>query len=140
MHPDRHIIYQTAIQRMVAQALEEKEVAFQAEHAGDTDEALIQYLCTCAQELGHTPYPREIVGGQYLLQRFETWEKALSLAKLRRPTTPNKASAFALVTEETQRQEELYRQRKALKMQKHQQRLQKQAQAQKQYRQEQTTK
>ena len=136
MHPDRHIIYQTAIQRMVTQALEEKETRFQADHAGDTDEQLLQYLRSCAQQLGHTPYPKEIVGGQYILRRFETWEKVLSAAKLPRPTTPNKVSAFALVIAETQQQEELYRQKMVLKKQKHQQRLQKQAQARKQYLQE----
>ena len=99
MHPDRQIIYQTAIQRMVTQALEEKETQFQADHAEDTEEQLLQYLCACAKELGHTPYPKEIVGGRYLLQRFETWENALTLARLPKPNTPNKVSAFALVVE-----------------------------------------
>ena len=125
---------------MVTQALEEKETQFQADHAEDTEEQLLQYLCACAKELGHTPYPKEIVGGRYLLQRFETWENALTLARLPKPNTPNKVSAFALVVEETHRQEALYRQKKAMKKQKHQQRLQKQAQARKQYMQDQAKK
>ena len=133
MRPDRHIIYQTAIQRMVNEALEEKETAFSQAHAADTDAQLLDYLRICAVNLGHTPYPKEIVGGMLLLVRFGTWENALRSAKLPQPTTPNKASTFALVIQETRRQEELYRQKKALKKQKHQQRLQKQAQARKQF-------
>ena len=133
MRPDRHIIYQTAIQRMVNEALEEQETAFSQEHAADTDAQLLDYLRTCAVTLGHTPYPKEIVGGNLLLMRFGTWENALRLAKLPQPTTPNKTSTFALVIQETRRQEELYRQKKAMKQEKHQQRLQKQAQARKQF-------
>lgn len=133
MRPDRHIIYQTAIQRMVNEALEEKETAFSQAHAADTDAQLLDYLRICAVNLGHTPYPKEIVGGMLLLARFGTWENALRSAKLPQPTTPNKASTFALVIQEIQRQEELYRQKKVMKKQKHQQRLQKQAQARKQF-------
>lgn len=136
MHPDRHIIYQTSIQRNVNQALEEKEKRFAADHASDTDAQLLQYLCYCAKELCHTPYPKEIVGGRLIEARFETWENAWRSAGLPRPNTPNKVSAFALVIEETKRQEAIYRQRKIEKRQKHQQRMQKQMQAQKQYLQE----
>ena len=123
MHPDRQTIYQTAIQRMVNQALEEKETQFAAEHAADTNVQLLQYLCECAKTLGHTPYPKEIIGGKYILDRFETWENAWQAAKLPRPTTANKISTFALVVQETRHQEEVYRQKKVMKKQKHQQRL-----------------
>ena len=123
MHPDRQTIYQTAIQRMVNQALEEKETQFAAEHAADTNVQLLQYLCECAKTLGHTPYPKEIIGGKYIQDRFETWEKAWQAAKLPRPTTPDKISTFALVVQETRHQEEVYRQKKVMKKQKHQQRL-----------------
>lgn len=124
MHPDRQIIYQTAIQRMVNQALEEKEAQFAAEHASDTNVQLLQYLLECAKTLGHTPYPKEIIGGKYILERFISWENALQAANLPGPTTPNKISTFALVIQETKHQEEVYRQKKAMKKQKHQQRLQ----------------
>ena len=135
LHPDRQIIYQTAIQRLVNQALEEKETQFAAEHAADTNVQLLQYLRECAKTLGHTPYPKEIIGGKYILDRFETWENALRSANLPRPTTANKVSTFALVIEETKRQEEAYRQKKVMKKQKHQQRLQAQKKKREQNRQ-----
>ena len=140
MRPDRQIIYQTAIQHNVNMALEQKETQFASDHATDTDAQLLQYLCGCAKELCHTPYPKEIVGGRMIEARFETWDNALRAAGLPRPTTANKVSAFALVIEETKHQEELYRQRKIEKRQRHQQRVQKQMQAQKQYLQDQTKK
>ena len=120
---------------MVNEALEEKETAFSQAHAADTDAQLLDYLRICAVNLGHTPYPKEIVGGKLLLARFGTWENALRSAKLPQPTTPNKVSTFALVIQETKHQEELYRQKKALKKQKHQQRLQAQKKKREQNRQ-----
>ena len=135
MHPDRQIIYQTAIQRMVNQALDEKETQFAVEHSADTNTQLLQYLRESARTLGHTPYPKEIVGGQYILDRFETWENAWQAAKLPRPTTANKISTFELVIQETRHQEEVYRQKKVLKKQKHLQRLQAQKKKREQNRQ-----
>jgi hypothetical protein len=120
---------------MVNEALEEKETAFSQAHAADTDAQLLDYLRICAVNLGHTPYPKEIVGGKLLLARFGTWENALRSAKLPQPTTPNKASTFALVIQETKHQEEVYRQKKVMKKQKYQQRLQAQKKKREQNRQ-----
>ena len=137
MHPDRQVIYQTAIRRMVAQALNEKEERFAAEHSSDTDAQLAAYLRQCALHLKYTPHAKEIVGWQYLLERFGTWEQAIRAARLPLPTTPNTPSKFQLVLDEYEHQQVLYRQKKADKKQKHQQRMQKQAEQRRQYAKEQ---
>lgn len=137
MHPDRQVIYQATIQRMVAEALNAKEEQFASEHSLDTDVQLAAYLRQCALEMKYTPHAKEIVGWQYLLERFGTWEQAIRAAQLPLPTTPNTPSKFQLVLDEYEHQQALYRQKKADKKQKHQQRMQKQAEQRRQYAKEQ---
>ena len=118
---------------MGTEALNEKEACFAAEHSSDTDAQLVTYLRQCAAGLGYTPHAKEIVGWQYLIERFGTWEQAIRTARLPLPTTPNTPSRFQLVLNEYAHQQTLYRQRKAEKKQKHQQRLDRQAVKRKQY-------
>ena len=61
--PSRNAIYDATIRRMTACALEEAENRFAVEHAQDTEQQLADYLRKYADELGHTPWPREIPGG-----------------------------------------------------------------------------
>ena len=110
-YPGRQNIYEATIRRMVTQALEAQETAFDQAHGTDSDEALLEYLASCAQQLGHSPWPREIPGGGLIGQRFGDWERALTLAGLPSSSTPDKYQSFARVREETLRQRELYRQR-----------------------------
>ena len=128
MHPDRKHIYEVAIQKMVTESLQEQEVRFALQHEHDTDEELLGYLRKCTAQLRHPPHPKEIAGWQYILSRFETWEKALLQAGIHRPYTPNTPSKFQRIIEETELQQKIYRQKKAEKKQKHQQRLHQQAQ------------
>lgn len=132
MHPDRQVIYQAVIQRMVTESLNQKEEQFAAEHVDDSDAMLLNYLRKCAVDLGHTPHSKEIVGWRYITERFGTWEHALRKARLPWPHTPGTVSKFQLVIDETQFQQKLYRQKKAEKKQKQQQRIQQQAQKRKQ--------
>ena len=111
----RHNIYEGIIRRMVTEALEAQEEEFRKEHENDTDGQLIAYLRASAMKLQHTPWPREIVGGTVILQRFGSWETALAIAKLPRPEGHNKFSSFLRVKQEEERQKEIYRQRKAEK-------------------------
>ena len=119
----RSNIYEAAIKRMVTQALQAQEQRFYEVHAADTEEQLLTYLCRCAAALGHTPWPREIVGGVWIEQRFGTWQAALRKAKLPLPSTPDSPSTFVRIREERARQEIAYRQKKAEKKQRAQQRL-----------------
>ena len=111
----RNNIYEATIRRMVAKALEEQEEAFRLEHESDTLVQLARYLHGSARELGHSPWPGEILGGTVIDQRFGSWEKALIAAGLPKPCTVNKSDSFARVQQETRKQKERYRQRKAEK-------------------------
>ena len=124
-HPGRNNIYEATIKRMVNEALEAQEQEFACNRGNDSDEQLLGYLCFCASLLGHTPWPREIVGGSLIEDRFGTWQTALIKAKLPKPSTPDKTSGFARYQEQTQRQKELYREKKAAKKQKNQREKQK---------------
>ncbi|MBQ8796952.1 MAG: hypothetical protein IJZ56_02020 [Oscillospiraceae bacterium] len=126
MHPDRKHIYEAVIKRMVTESLAEKEKQFAVEHAEDTDGQLIAYLRKCTMELQHSPHPKEIVGWQYILERFGTWEGALRRARIPRPYTPNTPSKFQLVVDEIALQQEIYRKKKAEKKQLSNQRRQQQ--------------
>ena len=114
-YPGRQNIYEATIRRMVQAALDEQEQLFRQQHEADTDAQLITYLCSCAAQLQHTPWPGEIVGGDFIKERFGTWHQALALAKLTAPRTANQSKTFARVQEETERQKKVYRQRKAEK-------------------------
>ena len=130
-HPGRNNIYEATIKRLVNEALEAQEQEFAQNRGNDSDEQLLGYLCFCASLLGHTPWPREIVGGSLIEDRFGTWQMAIAKAKLPLPTTPNKSTGFTRYTEETERQKIVYREKKAAKKQKAQQRLKAQKEKQK---------
>ena len=124
-YPGRNNIYEATIKRMVNEALEAQEQEFAQNRGSDSDEQLLAYLQFCTQLFGHTPWPREIVGGSLIEDRFGTWQTALIKAKLPKPSTPDKTSGFARYQEQTQRQKELYREKKAAKKQKNQREEQK---------------
>ena len=111
----RHNIYEGTIRRMVTQALEAREREFEEGHEADTPQQLLEYLRQQAASLGHSPWPGEIDGGTFLEKRFGSWKRALMLAGLPEPATPNKHSAFQRVARETEHQKELYRRKKAEK-------------------------
>ena len=121
-YPGRNNIYDATIKRMVNEALETQEQEFAQNRGGDSDEQLLAYLQFCAELLGHTPWPREIVGGSLIEARFGSWEKALEKAKLSKPTPPDKLTGFTRYQEEVERQKVVYRQKKTAKKQRAQQR------------------
>ena len=119
--PSRNAIYDATIRRMTACALEEAENRFAVEHAQDTEQQLADYLRKYADELGHTPWPREIPGGVTIQTRFGSWEAAV--AGLPFPEHPNQPGKFRRVREETQRQRAIYRQKKAEKRERAKERM-----------------
>ena len=114
-YPGRQNIYDAIIRKMVQESLAKQEEEFRQQHEADTDAQLLMYLRTWAIRLHHTPWPGEIVGGSFLLERFGSWNRALTLAKLSPPQTVNQSQSFARVKEETERQKEIYTKRKAEK-------------------------
>ena len=113
MYAGRNNLYEATIRRMVRESLEAKEKQFLLDHQGDTDELLLNYLRASADELGHPPHMKEIVGWDSIVQRFGGWEQALAKAGLPMPYTPCKPTQFALYIEEEQLQQKIYRQKKA---------------------------
>ena len=103
-YPGRSNIYEAPFKRMVNEALEAQEQEFAQNRGSDSDEQLLAYLQFCTQLLGHTPWPREIVGGSLIEKRFGTWQTAIVKAKLPMPTTPDKLVVFARYHEEEVRQ------------------------------------
>lgn len=72
-------------ERMQRQAKLEQDLIWGQYHEEDTDEQLLQYLRSRAQELGYTPVVREVEGGGYIAKRFINWPLALQLAQLPLP-------------------------------------------------------
>lgn len=104
--------YQNLIQTRTRQALGEKQEAFVREHQKDTWPQLGNYLRTCAGDLGHTPAQTEVIGGDFLAERFGTWELAIHYAGLpRRHKAPNDSEPF-IVKQERKNQELLYHREK----------------------------
>ena len=137
-NPKRHEIYEAVIRRMVSESLQAQEQQFAREHENDTEDQLLAYVRECAENLGHSPWPREILGSETILRRLGSWDQVLRQAKLPQPTTANKTSAFSRYNDEVQQQKLVYRQKKALKKQKAQQRLKEQEEKRKKRKIEQT--
>ena len=116
-YPGRENIYRATIRWMTLQALEAQEQQFRQTHALDPDEALLVLLRQWAALYRHTPWPGELTGGSYLLERFGSWERAVGLAGLAPPTGPNALQNFPRYLAETERQKELYRRKKSEKKQ-----------------------
>ena len=126
-YPGRQNIYEATIRRMVREALTQQEQEFRQQHETDTDAQLLAYLRAWAIRKHHTPWPGEIVGGSFIQERFGSWDRALAMARLPMPKTANRSQSFVRVQEETQKQKEIYRQRKAEKKTLAQERLAQQA-------------
>ena len=78
------------------EALIERDKAWTAEHEGDSDEQLLDYLCRCAAELGHSPLRREVLGSTYIAERFGNWAVALTMANLPLPKGMKKPKETAI--------------------------------------------
>ena len=77
---------QQKLEAMTDAAMRQKNAEFVTAHRDDTDGQLIAYLQHCAQEFGHTPYPREVFGGAMIGERFGGWSRAVDVAGLPYPT------------------------------------------------------
>lgn len=114
-YPGRGEIYESVIRNRVAKALDEKETEFAEKYDSASDEVVLEYVKSCAEKLKHSPWPREIIGGKYLAERFGNWRNVLRNAELPNPKTPDIFEKFEIVREETENQKILYRQKKAEK-------------------------
>lgn len=77
----------------------QREKEFAVLHADDTDEQLLAYLRLCAEKLGHSPFKREVAGGEFIKKRFvlwsiALWQAGLPMAKGLRPPTEKEKRQF----------------------------------------------
>ena len=129
--PSRNDIYEAVIRKMVTQALEDQENAFERIHGQDTDEILLLHLHEHTKVLGYAPRYKEIVGWRLIEQRFGSWSVALQRAGLT-PTQRCPVTKLPRIIAETEKQQEIYRMRKAEKKMKNKQRMEAQAKKKKQ--------
>ena len=61
------------IERVIAY----KIVQFILEHQNDTLEQLSAYLQSCMEDIGHPPAPVEVIGADYIIYRFGSWQAAI---------------------------------------------------------------
>ena len=105
--------------RRTEAVLDARNKAFPKEHSKDTDAQLLQYLCSCAKQIGHSPDMCEVIGGLYIARRFGGWKNAIAKAGLPRPKTAPKWSRRWIVLQERKRQRELFlEERKRARLQK----------------------
>ena len=69
----------------------------------------VPFACTIS------PRPGEILGGCFIQERFGSWNRAVLLARLPVPRGANLMKTFARYREESERQKEIYRRKKAEK-------------------------
>ena len=111
--PDQ--ILRRQLERRTAAALKLHE-AFASEHRGASREELLAYVRQCAEKLGHTPYPVEVVGSPFIAGYFGGgWSHMLRAAEL--PPLPEYIGKVgADRASEYKRQFQLYRRNKAAKL------------------------
>ena len=63
----------------------DRDAAWAAEHAQDTDEQILDYVRACAAELGQTPRMKEVVGGEFIRKWIGSWALVCTLAELPLP-------------------------------------------------------
>ena len=61
----------------VKQIIARKNTEFILDHQNDSLDQLRAYLKACMDDIGHPPARVEIIGGDFLEYRFESWPKAL---------------------------------------------------------------
>ena len=61
----------------VKQIIARRNTEFILDHQNDSLEQLSAYLKACMDDIGHPPARVEVIGGDFLESRFESWSKAL---------------------------------------------------------------
>ncbi len=111
----RGAAFENILRRRTEQALAQKQAEFAKDHSLDSDEALISYVRSCADKLGHTPNAGEIIGGDMILCRFGSWEEVICRCALGKPGPMPELSHCRIYREEKKRQLELWQAEKRQK-------------------------
>lgn len=80
----REVAAQAEIHKKIVAAMQQNEKNFAFQHAGDSDEELLEYVRGWAKRLKRTPRYDEVLGGEYIRKRFKNdWQRVLHLAGLK---------------------------------------------------------
>ena len=115
--------YKLKIERMVREALAQKEAEFLEAHQNDTDQELLRYYRSCVGGVGHTPRKREFIGWTLIEERFGSVDNAARKLKLPLYNGSRPISECRLISGERERQKKIYRERKLEKRRKTELRL-----------------
>ena len=111
-NPNQHFDVENWREQKIAQrtkdALAARDAAFAEKHAETPLRELAQYLVRCARTLHHSPAPCEVDGGEFIEQRFGSWDAALEMAHLRPPVKEPKLKNTERYKKEKTVQEPLF--------------------------------
>ena len=107
-HVDPRQIVQNQLNQRTAKALKQHR-EFANKHQSDSREELLAYVRQCAEELGHTPYPYEVIGSPFLSSQFGGWTNLIQAAGLAPLPGPHIGRVRADRDSEYKRQLQLYR-------------------------------
>lgn len=66
-----------AVLRRAERMIAYQNIQFILAHQNDTLEQLTAYLSVCTDKLGHVPAKCEVIGGDYIEYRFDSWVNAV---------------------------------------------------------------
>ncbi len=66
-----------AVLRRAERMIAYQNIQFILAHQNDTLEQLTAYLSACTDKLGHVPAKCEVIGGDYIEYRFDSWVNAV---------------------------------------------------------------
>ena len=110
--------YKLKIDRMVQEALAQKEEEFVLAHKNDTDEELLQYFLDSVGGVGHTPRRKEFIGWTLIEERFGSVDNAARILNLPLYRGSRPISECRLISGERERQKKIYREKKLEKRRK----------------------
>ena len=61
----------------VKQIIARRNTEFILDHQNDSLEQLSAYLQACMEDIGHPPAPVEVIGADYIIYRFGSWQAAI---------------------------------------------------------------
>ena len=74
-----------AIRQEQLREQEQRDLTWGSFHEQDTEEHLLDYVRSCAAQLGHSPVSREVEGATWIARKIGSWALVLTLAGLPLP-------------------------------------------------------
>ena len=88
------------------EALRAMDAQFARDHAGDSDERLLDYVRREAERVGSTPNAGDMIGGPFISKRFGGWRNVVAAAGLPAPKRQKPIASRRIFLDEYKRQAE----------------------------------